>query len=81
VRGFSEVNLGYDEQRARGEAKRCFHCGTCDQCGVCRLFCPDMSITLGDASTVNILDDFHCKGCGICAQECPRSAIIMERER
>ncbi len=81
VRDFSEVNLGYDAETARKEARRCFHCGACDLCGVCRLFCPDMSIALGAGSNVNLLDDSHCKGCGICAQECPRSAIIMERER
>lgn len=80
TRGFDEVNLGYDEKSAERESARCFHCGACDQCGICRLFCPDFSITLNSAAGMNLLDDTHCKGCGICAQECPRSAVIMEKE-
>jgi Pyruvate/2-oxoacid:ferredoxin oxidoreductase delta subunit len=81
VESFEEVNLGYDERSAQQEALRCFHCGACDLCGICHLFCPDLSIKLGDIPGMNVLDEFHCKGCGICAQECPRSAVIMEKER
>ena len=81
VQDFHEIQLGFDEEQASREATRCFHCGACDRCGICRLFCPDFSIVLGEGAETNILDEFHCKGCGICAQECPRSAIVMERER
>jgi NADPH-dependent glutamate synthase beta subunit-like oxidoreductase len=81
VESFEEVNLGYDERSAQQEALRCFHCGACDLCGICHLFCPDLSIKLGDIPGMNVLDEFHCKGCGICAEECPRSAVIMEKER
>ncbi len=80
VQGFEEVNGGYDKNDADLEAKRCFHCGTCDLCGNCWRFCPDLCIRSGDVPGMNLLDDFHCKGCGICAEECPRSAIVMERE-
>lgn len=79
VDDFQEVNPGYDEENARQEASRCFHCGTCDLCGICYRFCPDLSVLLGDRPGMNRLDGDHCKGCGICAQECPRGAIVMER--
>ena len=81
VRGFSEVNEGYDEQAVAQEAHRCFYCGACDLCGICFRFCPDLAIKMGDVPGNNLLDEFYCKGCGICAEECPRSAIVMERER
>jgi len=80
ITGFQEVNPGYEEQSAHQEARRCFHCGSCDLCGICFRFCPDLAIKMGDAPGTNRLNEFYCKGCGICAQECPRSAIVMERE-
>ena len=79
--GFQEVNPGYDEQSALQEARRCFHCGSCDLCGICFRFCPDLAVKLGDEPGTNSLNEFYCKGCGICAQECPRAAIVMEREK
>ena len=81
VSGFQEVNPGYDERSALQEARRCFHCGSCDLCGICFRFCPDLAIKMGDKPGTNSLNEFYCKGCGICAQECPRSAIVMEREK
>ena len=79
--GFDEVCLGFDEAQAAEEAGRCFHCGACDLCGNCFRFCPDLSVTLGDAPGANEFNEFYCKGCGICAEECPRAAIVMEEER
>jgi NADPH-dependent glutamate synthase beta subunit-like oxidoreductase len=81
IAGFQEVNPGYDEQSALQEARRCFHCGSCDLCGICFRFCPDLAINMGDEPGTNSLNEFFCKGCGICAEECPRSAIVMEREK
>ncbi|HSW68357.1 MAG TPA: NAD(P)-binding protein [Bacteroidales bacterium] len=58
------------------EANRCLSCGTCNQCGICSLYCPETSIekTRNEIS----FDLYHCKGCGICAHECPRGVIAME---
>ncbi len=86
---FKDLNMAYfeeiprnkkisDEETAIKEAKRCFSCGTCpgiDNCGVCKMYCPDFCIF--EEKKERKLDD-HCKGCGICAQECPRGVIKME---
>jgi|LSQX01.2.fsa_nt_gb NADPH-dependent glutamate synthase beta subunit-like oxidoreductase len=58
------------------EASRCFSCGTCSQCGVCWLFCPDLAIEHSSGDYVILLD--YCKGCGICAAECPSGVLELE---
>jgi pyruvate ferredoxin oxidoreductase delta subunit len=47
----------------------------CNQCGLCRLYCPDAAISV-DLE----IDLDYCKGCGICAEECPKKALTMVRE-
>lgn len=51
----------------------------CIKCGVCWLFCPDMSIVQAPEGhfTANLN---YCKGCGICAKECPVGCITMQPE-
>ncbi len=46
----------------------------CNDCLICFIFCPEMSILVADEKIEKIDLDF-CKGCGICAEECPRDAI------
>lgn len=58
------------------EAERCLGCGTCNSCGVCYLFCPDVAVLIEQGQYTFDLD--YCKGCGICARECPARALIME---
>jgi len=82
LRGFDEINIVTDGWTAAREAGRCFHCGVCNDCGNCLLFCPDMSILekiSADAEAPGF-DSDHCKGCGICARECPRGIIVMAEE-
>jgi len=76
---FAEANHGLRPDDARAEAGRCIHCGTCDGCEVCLIFCPDVAISRRDDGGFDIAYD-HCKGCGVCAAECPRGAIQMTRE-
>ncbi len=58
------------------EAGRCLGCGTCNSCGICYLFCPDLAVdNVGGRYEFN-LD--YCKGCGICVKECPARALVME---
>lgn len=75
-------NLTPDCQMIVRQAFSCLHCGTCNGCGLCSFFCPDMAIKLGnesDRKTI-IFDLYHCKGCGLCAAECPRGVIEMEED-
>jgi len=75
--GFTEVTPDLGAKTVNDEAKRCFHCGACDSCGNCHIFCPDGAV-LRDRKTLDLSFDIdHCKGCGVCAAECPRSAIEM----
>jgi len=77
---FEEVNLGFNEEAAVEEARRCFNCGVCNLCDNCYIFCPDVAIQKGKEGELNIIDYDHCKGCGICMEECPRDVIAMEVE-
>ncbi len=61
------------------EAERCLGCGSCNSCGICYTYCPDLAVEkIGGRFEFN-LD--YCKGCGICAGECPARALIMEGGR
>lgn len=73
---FGEVVGGWDMDTAVGEARRCFACGTCNQCANCLSLCPDVAVHRVDGRFV--IDGEHCKGCGICVQECPRAALVLQ---
>ena len=78
MRSFSEIVSTLDNAAAKDEAARCFNCGICAACDYCRLYCPEMAVTVEKAQrTINM--DF-CKGCGVCATECPRNAMALEEE-
>ncbi len=79
VKGFTEVNRGFDEEVAVAEAVRCLSCGTCNQCDNCLIFCPDLAV-LRDGERPYVFNYDYCKGCGICFTECPRRAISFEEE-
>lgn len=51
----------------------------CNRCGLCWLYCPDVSITL-DGDGYPHVNYTYCKGCGICARECPMKAIEVVDE-
>ena len=79
---FGEVNLGLIENSAQNEAARCFHCGVCNQCDNCYVYCPDIAVSKNEPEEGGYTIDMnYCKGCGICVYECPRSAMVMEKER
>ncbi|MEW5783828.1 MAG: FAD-dependent oxidoreductase [Bacillota bacterium] len=58
------------------EAGRCLGCGTCNSCGICYLFCPDVAVQREQGRYSINLD--YCKGCGICARECPARVLTLE---
>jgi len=78
VSDFKEVNLGLPREAAIAEAERCFHCGNCNLCENCYIFCPDIAISLDDETHSFIIDRTLCKSCGICIKECPRNALSWE---
>jgi putative selenate reductase YgfK subunit len=85
---FQQVELGYSENQAREEARRCLRCDICLRCGKCVEICRDkMEI---NALKFGYLDFDHpvetdfrvteekCILCGACAANCPNNAIQIE---
>ena len=76
VKGFDEINQGFDADMALAEADRCFFCGTCVGCERCLLMCPDLSIHPIESKTFMYQpNDPYCKGCGTCAAVCNRGVM------
>jgi NADPH-dependent glutamate synthase beta subunit-like oxidoreductase len=85
---FQQVELGYDEEAVRREARRCLRCDVCRRCGKCVEVCRDrMGI---DALHLGYLDFDHpvktdfrqtaenCITCGACAANCENNAMVIE---
>ncbi|MGD9043567.1 MAG: FAD-dependent oxidoreductase [Desulfobacterales bacterium] len=85
---FQQVELGYSENMAREEARRCLRCDICLRCGKCVEICRDkMGV---DALQMGYFDFDHpvatdyrvteerCILCGACATNCPTGAMRME---
>lgn len=74
----ASLNLDIKDQQEmpEKEASRCLGCGTCNSCGICYLFCPDMAIDIVDGRYELNMD--YCKGCGICYRECPSRALTLK---
>ena len=78
IRSFLPVAGTLSDAAVLAEARRCFHCGICNACDYCRLYCPDMSVVIeNDQRTINM---DYCKGCGLCVAECPRNAMALREE-
>lgn len=77
---FMEVESGAPEPDIRYESGRCFNCGICTDCDICRIFCPELSIVFSGAAAGRRINTDYCKGCGICAAECPRSVMELKEE-
>jgi Pyruvate/2-oxoacid:ferredoxin oxidoreductase delta subunit len=78
IQSFAEIEGTFTGEQAQTEAGRCFNCGICNACGNCRIFCPEVAVTLTETLRQVNLD--YCKGCGICVTECPRNAMALEEE-
>ena len=53
---FREVNLGFSEEKARDEGRRCLSCGLCAQCGECVRNCGPQAIDLNERERILELD-------------------------
>jgi len=74
VKSFKEVAGGIDPSQMTNEIERCFKCGTCTECDLCFLLCPDISLVKEGKKGYTVKMDY-CKGCSICATSCPRNVI------
>lgn len=50
----------------------------CTKCGMCEMYCPDMSIHRTEDGFR--IDYDYCKGCMICANVCAPKAVLIVRE-
>ena len=73
--GFHEVRVVLHSHAAAIEAARCFSCGVCSACDMCREHCPDGLVSR--EQDLYQFDYDYCKGCGICGAICPRGVIVM----
>jgi NADPH-dependent glutamate synthase beta subunit-like oxidoreductase len=81
LKGFDEINQGFNTDMALAEAGRCFFCGTCVGCERCLLLCPDLSIHPVEGQTFMYQPhDSYCKGCGTCAAVCNRGVMKFGKE-
>jgi len=79
---FKERVIGYTDEEAVAEAKRCMSCGMCFECDNCVIFCPQDAVyrVAKDEKTTGryVATDYaRCIGCHICADVCPTGYIKM----
>jgi heterodisulfide reductase subunit A len=53
---FREVNLGFSEEKAMNEGRRCLSCSLCSQCGECVRSCGPQAIDLNERERILELD-------------------------
>jgi glutamate synthase (NADPH/NADH) small chain len=79
---FQERVIGFSDEQAIAEAKRCMSCGMCFECDNCVVFCPQDAVyrVKKDEATMGryVATDYtRCIGCHICADVCPTGYIDM----
>jgi heterodisulfide reductase subunit A-like polyferredoxin len=56
IKGFDEVELGYTEEQAMEEAKRCLHCSICSECLQCVSICKAEAVCHQQKDTIEQID-------------------------
>jgi NADPH-dependent glutamate synthase beta subunit-like oxidoreductase len=82
IGNFSERLVGYTDEQAVEESKRCMSCGMCFECDNCVVYCPQDAVkrTPKGKATMGryVYTDYSlCIGCHICADVCPTGYIEM----
>ena len=65
---------GRELPQPREDFERCVSCGTCRDCKMCLMSCPEKAIDrneLAEGGFEYVSDPARCIGCGICAGVCP----------
>lgn len=75
---FAEVELGFSENEAIGEAGRCLRCG-CSDCLTCHQVC-FYGVHFIDARGHTEQKPENCDGCGLCVEFCPCNALALVEE-
>lgn len=75
---FIEVELGFSENEAVGEAGRCLHCG-CSDCLICHQVCFYEVHSVGVQGHTEQKPE-NCDGCGLCVEFCPCDALALVEE-
>jgi NADPH-dependent glutamate synthase beta subunit-like oxidoreductase len=85
---FQQVELGFSEEQARDEARRCLRCDICKRCGKCVAVCRDSmgvdALCMGyveadrKGPTDYRLAAQRCILCGACAANCPTGAMRIQ---
>ena len=83
-KSFAQFELGYGEEQALQEARRCLSCTAgasvederCAACVTCMRVCPFGVPAIED---VAFMTSEMCQSCGLCAVECPTRCISIER--
>ncbi len=79
---FEERVIGFSDEQAVEEAKRCMSCGMCFECDNCVIYCPQDAVfrvkkTESTMGRYVDTDYTRCIGCHICADVCPTGYIDM----
>ena len=90
ITNWEEVELGFTEELALAEGRRCFACETetCIGCGVCVEVCPVGIIYLRSEENKDkidwpkeyVIDTGLCMFCGLCVERCPTQSLYMTHE-
>lgn len=75
MKGFAQVETGFDEETAVRESQRCLACGCGVGCDLCAQLCIFSAVdTVQDQYQINE----KCDGCGMCAEVCPNQTIVLK---
>jgi formate hydrogenlyase subunit 6/NADH:ubiquinone oxidoreductase subunit I len=90
ISNWEEVELGFTDDQAVEEGKRCFSCEVenCIACGVCVEVCPVGIIYLEAENNTQqmdwpkeyTIDVGLCMFCGLCVERCPTQSLYMTHD-